>query len=79
MVIEHHEQIEPQTPIVSITTAESDKLFKQAEHRRERRAAKARLDVGEELLPAKAFGDPWDGQKDGKKWLDEPSPKLMRK
>ena len=67
------------TPIVGITTADSDKLFKQAEHRRERRTVKALLDAGAEPPPAKTFGDPWDGQKDGKQWLDEPPPKLMRK
>jgi hypothetical protein len=67
------------TPIAGITTADSDKLFKQAEHRRERRAVKVRLDAGEELPPPKTFGNPWAGQKDGKAWLVEPVPKLMRK
>lgn len=67
------------TPITGITTADSDKSFKQAEHRRERRAVKALLDAGVEPPPAKSFGDPWRGEKDGKMWLDEPSPKLMRK
>lgn len=67
------------TPIVGITTADSDKAFKQTEHRRERRAVKTLLGAGEEPPPTRTFGDPWAGQKDGKAWLDEPAPKLMRK
>ena len=58
------------TPIAGITTTESDKPFKQAEHRRERRAVKARLDAAEEPLPAQTYGNPWRGEKDGKVWLD---------
>lgn len=67
------------TPIVGMTTADSDKAFKQAEHRRDRRAVKVRLEFDEEPLPTKAFGNPWASEKDGKQWLTEPSPKLMRK
>jgi len=67
------------TPVVGVTTADSDKLFKQAEHRRERRAVKALVNAGEEPPAAKTFGDPWDGQKDGKVRLRDPDPKLMRK
>lgn len=67
------------TPITGVTTARSDKPFKVAEHRRERRAVKAQLDEEREPPPPKSFGDPWDGNKDGKMWLDEPSPKLVRK
>lgn len=62
-----------------MTTADSDKAFKQTEHRRERRVVKVRLDAGEEPLSAKIFGNPWASEKDGKQWLNEPSPKLMRK
>ncbi|QIG48397.1 hypothetical protein G5V57_12070 [Nordella sp. HKS 07] len=46
------------TAIFGITTAESDKRFKQAEHRRERRAVKVLVKAGEEPLAPKAFGDP---------------------
>ncbi len=67
------------TPIVGITTADTDKPFKTAEHRRERRAVKAAIKVGEEPPTAKAFGNPWAAQKDGKQWLDDPLPELMRK
>jgi len=34
-----------------MTTADSDKAFKQAEHRRERRVVKALLELDEEPLP----------------------------
>lgn len=52
-------------PIHGITCAESDKPFKRIEHRRERRAVRARI-LEEELPPPKAFGNPWKSDKDGK-------------
>ncbi|MGF7004533.1 hypothetical protein [Aminobacter sp. BE322] len=67
------------TPIIGITTAETDKPFKQAEHRRERRAVKAVIKTGEEPPAPKAFGNPWDGQKDGKQWIADNVPELLRK
>lgn len=68
------------TPVTAITTKASDKAFKQIEHRRARRAVNA-LDLVESEPPgAKAFGDPWNGQKDGKVRFDaERHPDLMRK
>ena len=66
------------TPIVPVTTAESDKPFKVREHRRERRAVAAALALGDDPPAPKAFGDPWVGDKDGK--LYRPGdPKLVRK
>ncbi|MBZ9761434.1 hypothetical protein LB553_11175 [Mesorhizobium sp. CA8] len=41
------------TPIVGMTTADSDNAFKQAEYRRERRVVKVRLELDEEALPIK--------------------------
>lgn len=67
------------TPIVGITTAETEKPFKVAEHRRERRTIKAKLRHDDDLPDPKAFGDPWDGDKDGKQWLGDRHPKFMRK
>ena len=67
------------TPIVGITTAESDKPFKMAEHRRERRAVNAALAQGGEPPHALLFGDPWSSDKDGKQYVAEPSPNLLRK
>ncbi|MBB6470251.1 hypothetical protein IHE39_06355 [Aminobacter carboxidus] len=67
------------TPIVGMTTAESDKPFKQAEHRRERRAVKAVVKAGEEPPAPKEFGNPWAGEKDGKQWLGDSVPELLRK
>lgn len=67
------------TPIVGITTAESDKAFKEAEHRRERRAVKATVNTGDEPPAPKAFGNPWAGEKDGKQWLGDRMPELRRK
>ncbi|HEV7305186.1 hypothetical protein [Ensifer sp.] len=66
------------TPISGVTTAESDKPFKKREHRRERRAVADALAKGDELPSAKAFGDPWSGEKDGK--LYRPNvPSMIRK
>jgi len=67
------------TPVSGITTAESDKAFKVAEHRRARRATRAALPVSEGPIP-KQFGNPWASAKDGKKRFDPAAhPKLMRK
>jgi hypothetical protein len=61
------------TPIAGVTSAPSDKPFKQAEHSRERAAAKIALAKGNEPASKRAFGDPWNGEKDGKAFRpDEP-------
>ena len=57
------------TPIVAITTADSDKRFKAAEHRRERAVVRTEMAVGGDIPSRKAFGDPWAGDKDGKHYL----------
>ncbi|GLT02739.1 hypothetical protein GCM10007897_41610 [Sphingobium jiangsuense] len=65
-------------PIIGITTAESDKPFKQAEHRRERAAVKIAIQQGKEPPHPREFGDPWHGEKDGK--LYQPGrPNVLRK
>ncbi len=59
-------------PICGHTCTESEKRFKQFEHRRERAAVRS----GKEYVPAS-----W-GPKDGKQWLGDlakTDPKLMRK
>lgn len=68
------------TPIAAVTSAPSDKGFKAAEHRRERRKIRE-LDLTEEEVPhQKTFGDPWRGDKDGKLVFDpREDPKRMRK
>jgi hypothetical protein len=68
------------TPITGMTTVESDKGFKKAEHRRERRKLKA-TDLTEETPPdPKTYGNSWASEKDGKQWIDPAKfPKLMRK
>ncbi|WP_246132763.1 hypothetical protein [Devosia ginsengisoli] len=53
-----------------MTTAESDKAFKVAEHRRERRVVNAALSNAEDLPPARLFGNPWASEKDGKRRFD---------
>ncbi|GBD49096.1 hypothetical protein [Methylopila sp. Yamaguchi] len=60
-----------------VTTAESDEAFKVREHRRERRAVAIALAGGTEPPALKAFGDPWDGDKDGKVWNPD-DPTLIR-
>lgn len=61
-------------PITGITTAETEKEFKQQEHQRERSRVRDALKTDKEVLPhPKEFGDPWNGPKDGKQvWLDDP-------
>lgn len=58
-------------PIVGMTTATSDKRFKQAEHSRERAAAKIALAKGDGLPSPRAFGDPAQSEKDGKQYLPD--------
>ena len=67
------------TPVVGVAKAESDKPFKVREHRRERRVVKAALRTDDPLPDRRAFGDPWNGDKDGKRFLDAPAPRDMRK
>lgn len=58
------------TPICGMTTKDSDKPFKKAEHKRACRALKASDLTHEEPPAAKAFGNPWGAPKDGKQWID---------
>jgi hypothetical protein len=67
------------TRIFGITTAESDKRYKVAEHRRERRFVRAALDENVPLPDEKQFGDPWKGDRDGKKYWSGAPAKAMRK
>lgn len=59
--------------------ADSDKSFKQAEHRRERRAVKVALSQKNEVPAQKAYGDPWKSDKDGKIYYADPDAKALRK
>lgn len=67
------------TPIVGIATADSEKAFKAREHRRERRSVATALAAGEDPPEPKAFGNPWAGDKDGKQWIGDRHPHLLRK
>jgi hypothetical protein len=60
------------------TVAESDKPYKTAEHRRERRKAAAALARGEEP-PEDNYGDPCKSPKDGKQYWRTHNAKWMRK
>ena len=72
------------SPFVGHTTAETDKPWKQQHSRRLRRAVHQTLsqtDDGDALSPiryAKGNAD-WDGLKDGKQRLTDPTAKDMRK
>lgn len=70
------------TPLIGLTTAQSDKPFKIDEHRSERRRARvlfqSTLDADDRRLHSKVYGDPWNAPKDGKQWVD-PKSKWMRK
>jgi hypothetical protein len=65
-------------PIVAVTTAESDKQFKKAEHSRERVAVKVALARGDDPPAGKLFGNPWKGDKDGKLFRPD-LPGVLRK
>ena len=70
-------------PVTGITCAESDKPFKVAEHRRERRHVAVQLhvnpdDAAPRLHPA-PFGNPWAAPKDGKQIWTKNQDKARRK
>ena len=72
------------TTIFGITTATSEKRDKQLANRRFRRISKHRVRIDEEpLIDLNEISDPWDFQKDGKRYFfpDEARlfPKLFRK
>lgn len=66
-------------PITGATTAQSDKPFKKREHRRERAAVRDALATGAEPPHPKSFGDPWDGEKDGKRYWSSDAAGILRK
>jgi hypothetical protein len=72
------------TTISGITTATSEKRDKQLANRRFRRISRHRVRIDEEpLINLNEISDPWDFQKDGKRYFfpDEAKlfPKLFRK
>ena len=68
------------TPVIGITTAETEKAYKAAAHRSERRTARTKIKSGrpDDIPHPKKFGDPWGAPKDGKQMVD-PKSKWMRK
>lgn len=71
------------TPITGMTTAETDKAWKQAASRKVRRTVRQRLlETGDgDVVPSKRYEvvNPASSEKDGKQWLGGAFPKLMRK
>ena len=72
------------TTISAITTAQSEKQDKRLANRRFRRISKHRVKIdAEPLVDLNEISDPWDFQKDGKRYFfpDEAKlfPKLFRK
>jgi hypothetical protein len=67
------------TKIFPVTTAESDKRYKVAEHRRERRAVRSANTALSEPPIEKQFGDPRDGERDGKTYASDATARDMRK
>jgi hypothetical protein len=59
--------------------AVSDKQSKTLAHHQERHAVKKALKREMDIPASKAFGDPWNGDKDGKIWLGFAEPELLRK
>jgi hypothetical protein len=67
-------------PITGMTTAETEKEFKQQEHQRERSRVRDALKTEKEVIPhPKEFGNPWAGPKDGKTIWSENQEKAKRK
>jgi len=62
-----------------MTGAPSDKPFKVAEHRWERRAVRVAVKNDQSVPPSEFFGDPWHLDKDGKGYFADHDPSLMRK
>ena len=67
------------TPITGVTNAPSDKPLKRREHRKERRAVADALRLEDEMPHGRAFGDPWNGDKDGKLYVSNEDPSIRRK
>ncbi|MBV9841574.1 MAG: hypothetical protein JOY99_08610 [Sphingomonadaceae bacterium] len=65
--------------MIGITSAPSDKPFKRIEHGRERAAVRDALTRELDPPSPRAFGDPWDSEKDGKLWLNRADEALLRK
>lgn len=66
------------TPVVAWSGAESDRRFKQIEHRRERAAVHDALHNDRDLPSSRRYGDPVAGPKDGKVYAPN-LPKVLRK
>lgn len=71
------------TPIMPLTTAKSDKPYKVAEHRKERRrnrvAFQTTLDADHPAFFGRPDGDdPWRGPKDGKQVINLAAPQARR-
>ena len=71
------------TPIAGITLAHSDQPWKADVARRLRRRVKQELksNLNTDRFPGKRWDlvNPWDAPKDGKHYMRQPNPKLMRK
>ncbi len=71
------------TPIMSVTTATSEKKDKRDYNRRYRRVAKQAIESGDESKPlpiVREHSDPWAMDKDGKRLFDaRKNPRLLRK
>lgn len=68
------------TTISAITTAQSEKQDKRLTNRRFRRISKHRVRIGAEpLVHLNEISDPWDFQKDGKRYFNSEEAKLFPK
>lgn len=68
------------TPKKGITSADSEKDNKRQANRTQRRVTKIKIKKGEIELPdIKELSNVWSFNKDGKRYLKNPTPKDMRK
>ena len=67
------------TPIFGNTCKDSDRAYKAAEHRRERRAVREAIAGADDVPSPKAYGSPNKSAKDGKHYWGRAGAKDMRK
>jgi hypothetical protein len=67
------------TKIFGITSTRSEKQYKAAQHRSERRAVRIALRQRRKLPQPKEFGNPWNGPRDGKMYWPHATDRDMRK
>jgi hypothetical protein len=68
------------TPIIGNAVADSEKADKVLAHRAERRKVRQSVAEDADAIPhPKEYGNPWTCAKDGRRWIGDRHPRLLRK